>query len=334
MAEALLDMSFLDSSVIPVGLRELWRLNWSAIFNTSGPGGHGLSNMDESRTNKSTTITNTSEPKTMQCNVSRTRVVHEPTTNNEIQKSMKKALSACVLVGVLFCLFDDSFRHHTLPGGLGHHQRWICDPYGYSGYPAYPFGQVGWDIVVPAAQSGSGPPYEGIYVAGGANDANTGYLLPVNTAYYTTMSAGQTGCLYTTAGASGGSGDSIFPAGGINPASYPGGLYLNAEVSTEGTSAVNYFAVQLSGGNWYVSATPMSASEPPYPQFVDVCQEYTTTAGAWNNLTISAPNTVTIGSAAGALSGTITGFGVVQVGPGGWNYNELAITTTCDGLGV
>ena len=206
--------------------------------------------------------------------------------------------------------------------------------YGYSGYPAYPFGQVGWNIIVPAAQTGSGPPYEGIYVAGGANDANTGYLLPVNTVYYTTMSAGQTGCLYTTAGASGGSGDSIFPAGGINPASYPGGLYLNAEVSTEGTSAVNYFAIQLNGGNWYVAATPMSASEPPYPQFVDVCLEYSPTAGAWNNLTISPPNTVTIGSAAGTLSGTITGFGVVQVGPGGWNYNELAITTTCDGLGV
>ncbi|MGP8198671.1 MAG: prepilin-type N-terminal cleavage/methylation domain-containing protein [Limisphaerales bacterium] len=37
-----LEMSFLDSSVRPVGLRELWTLNWSAIFNTSGPGGHGF----------------------------------------------------------------------------------------------------------------------------------------------------------------------------------------------------------------------------------------------------------------------------------------------------
>jgi prepilin-type N-terminal cleavage/methylation domain-containing protein len=37
-----LEMSFLDSSVRPVGLRELWTLNWSAIFNTSGPPGHGF----------------------------------------------------------------------------------------------------------------------------------------------------------------------------------------------------------------------------------------------------------------------------------------------------
>ena len=206
--------------------------------------------------------------------------------------------------------------------------------YGYSGNQAYPFGQVGWSIIVPAAQSGSGPPYEGIYVAASASDATTGYSLPANTVYYTSMTAAQTGFIYTTAGASGGSGDTVFPAGGINPASYPGGLYLNAEVSTEGSAAVNYFAVQLNGTSWYVSATPMSASAPTYPQFVNVCQQYATTAGAWNHLTVSSPNTVTIGSAAGTLSGTITGIGIVQVGPGGWNYNEIAITTACGGLGV
>ncbi|MGD0813862.1 MAG: prepilin-type N-terminal cleavage/methylation domain-containing protein [Verrucomicrobiota bacterium] len=37
-----LEMAFLDSSVRPVGFRELWTLNWSAIFNTSGPPGHGF----------------------------------------------------------------------------------------------------------------------------------------------------------------------------------------------------------------------------------------------------------------------------------------------------
>lgn len=38
-----LEMTFLDSSVRPVGLRELWTLNWSTDFNTGhGPGGHGF----------------------------------------------------------------------------------------------------------------------------------------------------------------------------------------------------------------------------------------------------------------------------------------------------
>jgi prepilin-type N-terminal cleavage/methylation domain-containing protein len=36
-------MSFLDSSVRSVGLREMWTLNWSAIYNTAeGPTGHGF----------------------------------------------------------------------------------------------------------------------------------------------------------------------------------------------------------------------------------------------------------------------------------------------------
>jgi hypothetical protein len=29
------DMSFVDSSIIPVGLKQLWGLNWSPSFNTS-----------------------------------------------------------------------------------------------------------------------------------------------------------------------------------------------------------------------------------------------------------------------------------------------------------
>jgi hypothetical protein len=248
---------------------------------------------------------------------------------------MNKALSTCILVGALFVDLATA-RAQTIiyQEDWGTTNGGSAIAYGYSGNQAYPFGQVGWSIIVPSAQTGSGPPYEGIYVANSASDANTGYSLPANTVYYTTMTAGQAGFIYTTAGASGSSGDSVFPSGGINPASYPGGLYLNAEVTTEGSSAVNYFAVQLNGTSWYVSATPMSASAPTYPQFVNVCLEYVTTAGAWNNLTVVSPNTVTIGSAAGALSGTITGIGIVQVGPGGWNYNEIAITTACGGLGV
>ena len=253
---------------------------------------------------------------------------------------MKKVLSIFILAGALLGVLRSASATILYLEDWGSTNGGSAIAYGYSGGEPWPFGQLGWTLIVPASQTGGGPPYEGIYQATpNPSDASTGYALPSNTVYYTTMSVGQIGMFYTTAGASGGSGDSVFPAGGINPASYPA-LYLQAEVTTEGTLATNYFAVQV-GGNWYVSATPMSASEPAYPQFVDVCQQYVTTAGAWNNLTVVAPNpngnadsgSVTIGSAAGALSGTITGFGIVELGPGGWNYNELAISTSCGGLG-
>lgn len=246
---------------------------------------------------------------------------------------MKRALSLCVglaaLLGTLTTALAQTILYQE-DWGTTNDGSSIAYAYNASS-PAYPFGQLGWSIVVPAAQAGTGPPYEGIYVATGANDTTTGYSLPANTVYYTGMTASQTGFLYTTAGAgNGGSGDTAFPAGGINPA---GGITLNAEVSTEGSAAVNYFAVQV-GGQWYVSATPMVASAPTYPQFVNVCQSYTPTASAWNTLTVGA-NTVTIGSQASAnLSGNITGIGIVQVGPGGWNYNEIAIQSSCGNLGV
>ena len=246
---------------------------------------------------------------------------------------MKKAFSLTVVLAALF-----GFVTTILAQTILYQEDWgttnsgsaIAYAYNASS-PAYPFGQLGWSIVMPAPQAGTGPPYEGIYVATGANDSTTGYSLPANTVYYTGITAGQNGFLYTVAGAgNGGSGDSAFPAGGINPA---GGVTLNAEVTTEGSAAVNYFAVQV-GGQWYMSATPMAASAPPYPQFVDVCLTYTTTASAWNTLTVRA-NTVTIGSTAPSnLSGNITGIGIVQVGPGGWNYNEIAIQSSCGNLGV
>lgn len=247
---------------------------------------------------------------------------------------MRKKLAISILAVGVFCALTSALAQTIIyqeDWGTTNGGSSITGAYSVGGYN--PFSAVGWSVIVPAAQTGSGPPYEGTYPAGNANDSTSGFSLPVNTVYYTGLT-GQTVMFYTTAGAgNGGSGDTAFPAGGINPASYSG-LDLNAEINAEGgTSATNYFAVQV-GGNWYVSATPMAPSSPTYPQFANVCQPYTTTAGAWNNLTVSPPNTVTIGSPAGALSGNITGFGIVQTGNGGWNYNELAIATSCGGLGV
>jgi hypothetical protein len=183
------------------------------------------------------------------------------------------------------------------------------------------FAAVGWTLIAPSG----GPPYEGFYPATGAADSSSGNPLPKSTVYFTGLTAGQNGMFYTVAGAGGGSGgDSSFTA--IDPTQYKN-VTLSVEASDEGSSAANYFAVQV-GGAWYVSATALTGSDPTYPDFTLTSTPYTTLASAWNQLTIGA-NSVTIGSAATAnLSGPITGVGIVQVGPGGWNYNEVVISAT------
>jgi hypothetical protein len=187
------------------------------------------------------------------------------------------------------------------------------------------FSNIGWKFVVPAANN---PPYEGIYQAGGASDSASGATLPVNTLYYTGLVAGQSVMFYTTDSSGAGSeGDSAFAD--IDPTQYTG-LTLSVEASDEGTTASNFFAVQV-GGAWYVSTTALAGSDPKYPAFTSAGMPYTNAASAWNKLTINA-NSVTVGSAAsGNLSGPITGIGIVQVGTGGWNYNQLAISAVTSG---
>src|SRR5271157_156269 len=189
-------------------------------------------------------------------NSSPIRTVHEITKNNQIQKSMKKALSLSILVGALFGALTTAFAQTIIyqeDWGTTNGGSAILGAYSPTGYN--PFAPVGWSVIVPAAQVGTGPPYEGTYSAAGASDSTTGYSLPSHTVYYSFLSAGQTAFFYTTAGdGNGGSGDSAFPVGGINPASYSG-LNLNAEIRGP-TTVTNYFAVQV-GGQWYVSTTPL-----------------------------------------------------------------------------
>jgi hypothetical protein len=260
---------------------------------------------------------------------------------------MKKILPAFVLVGAILSASTSAFATLLYQEDWGTTNGGNVPAYALNaqgGDPQAPFDTVGWSIIVPSAQVGTGGsvgPYEGIYQEQGAFDNSTGYGLPLNTVYYTTLGAGETGFFYTVAGQGAGSaGDSSFPAGGISPGANPG-LTFNAEVAGP-TTVPNYFAVQV-GGQWYVSATALTISGTTGgQQFSDVCLAYNPAKANWNTLSVSPPNTVTIGSGAGAdLSGNITGFGIVEVGSAaegsgyqGWDYNEVAITTSCGGLGV
>ena len=224
---------------------------------------------------------------------------------------MKKSLSAIVLAAALFGALPPISSATTIL----YTEDWGTTNGGGS------FAAVGWSLVGP---SGS-PPYDGFYSATGATDSSSGNTLPKSTVFYTGLVAGQSGIFYTVAGAGAGSGgDSAFTA--VDPTQFQN-VTLSVEASDEGTANANYFAVQV-GGAWYVSATALTGSDPTYPEFTLASTPYTTLASAWNQLAINA-NSVTIGSAASAnLSGPITGIGIVQVGPGGWNYNEIVISAT------
>lgn len=241
---------------------------------------------------------------------------------------MKKALVAFALFGALATASAGTTNLYVEDWGTTNGGSSIA--YGYSGDAAYPFGQIGWGIVVPAAQTGGGPPYEGIYQSTSPIDANTGQSLPINTVYYTYLSSGQAGMLYTTdASGAGSAGDSSFTD--INPELYTG-LTLSVEGQNTGTTASNYFAVQV-GGAWYISTNLLSATATTGSTFDNASTPYTNAASAWNNLSFTGAS-ITVGSVASAnLSGPITGVGLVEFGPGGWDYNELSISASCPTCG-
>jgi hypothetical protein len=216
------------------------------------------------------------------------------------------------------------------PGGWNYNEVTITatpspivytEDWGSSNGNSASLGNIGWTLVAPS----SGPPYEGIFQAPSPTDSGTGSPLPQNVVYFSNMGAGQTAMLYTISGSGAGTdGDSAFNA--IDPTEHTG-LTLSVEAGDNGSTAVNYFAVQV-GGQWYISATPLTGSNPGYPQYTLTSTPYTTAASAWDQLAVNA-NSVTIGSVASAnLSGLITGIGLVQVGPGGWNYNELIVSAS------
>jgi hypothetical protein len=105
---------------------------------------------------------------------------------------------------------------------------------------------------------------------------------------------------------------------------------FEATVEPNGTTGDNaYFAVQMNGSSWYVSASPMVFNGSG---FLSEWLQFTTAASAWSNLTMNA-NSATIGGAASApLSGNITGVGLVfsiqSTSDGSFNFNNFEVTST------
>ncbi len=144
--------------------------------------------------------------------------------------------------------------------------------------------------------------------------------VPVISAFYTAtnLDTGATGLPFTA-----------IPAPPATPY-----VAFEATVNPNGvTGDYAYFAVQMTLGtvsNWYVAASPMVFNGSG---FQSEWLQFTTTAAAWKNLTINTNNSATIGSAAsGALSGNITGVGLVfsqaATGDGSFNFNNFEVTST------
>ena len=131
--------------------------------------------------------------------------------------------------------------------------------------------------------------------------------LPVNTAYYVGLEAGQSGMIYTLDTSSNGTdGDSSFTD--IQPTNYIN-LTFSVAATDNGSSASNYFAIEM-GKDWFVSTNLLVGSAPPGSEFVYVSTPYTNLASAWDQLTINSAG-VTIGPpATNDLSGLITGVGI------------------------
>jgi hypothetical protein len=121
----------------------------------------------------------------------------------------------------------------------------------------------------------------------------------------------------------------------INPASVPA-VTLQAQFSPgNGAGTVSgaitaYWAVQMTGGLWYSSAKPIPTTLIQNNYLLDQLA-FTTTATNWNTLTVNG-GTVTIGgNPGGALSGNITGAGIIIVHNdttgASMNWENFAITT-------
>ena len=174
----------------------------------------------------------------------------------------------------------------------------------------YPMSSVGWSLAAPDS------PGRIFQVAAGTG------------AFYTYEAASGTTAYYASTTSDDGFSGLPFPAINIAAAS---GLTFSASIApnTTPTNLTGSVAVQINGGAWYVSSTPLPLdTSAASANFVTVTQAFSPTAANWNNLTISGTG-ATVGAPASAdLSGNITGAGLVFnfTGAGNFNVDDFQIT--------
>jgi arabinogalactan endo-1,4-beta-galactosidase len=215
-----------------------------------------------------------------------------------------RVLIAALLLLPIFCraqsvvLYRETFPYGAISGDL-------------------PASSVGWGADIPDNPNR-------VYQAIGGDGAVYAYEgTAATTAFYTSAALTQTG-------------GAAFPA--INPTLYSG-ITLSVDIEPYQTPAniTARFAVQLNGGNWFVSANPL-----PVPSstggFATYSSVFNPNASQWDSLTVSGNGTGTravIGALSSSnLAGNITGAGLVFVhtGAGGtFNFDNFTITAPSTG---
>lgn len=167
----------------------------------------------------------------------------------------------------------------------------------------YPLGVVGWSNAIP-----DGP---------NRLFQNTGG----DAAFYNFQGSALTNAFYVTTNSDTGASGLKFPK--ITPASYPAVSFsVDIAPSYQPANLAGYFAVRMSGGNWFVSSTPIPVNTSTATgTYTTYQQQFNPLAANWNNLTLSGTD-ATIGNAASSnLTGDIIGAGLVFAFSGAGNFN-------------
>jgi hypothetical protein len=181
-------------------------------------------------------------------------------------------------------------------------------------FPLYPLSTIGWASAIPDIPNRL---YENDGGDGAASAYEPSSSTPITTAFYTTSSLD--------------TGFSGLPFPSINTTLY-GGITFSVDLapSLNPTNLTEYFAVQMNGGSWFVSATAIPVPGVAMNSFTTYTQAYNPAASNWKTLTLN-PNNATIGGVASSdLSGSITGAGLVTSfsGTGTYSCDNFLVTTT------
>lgn len=184
---------------------------------------------------------------------------------------------------------------------------------------SYPLGTVGWSCSVP---DNTNRLFYNMANLSGAISASESYsqTFPLADFFYATTNS--------DTGISG----LAFPA--IDPTAHPAIAFAvdvdptsNWYDSPGNTTA--YFAVQMNGGSWYVSAIPIPVNISPTDAYSTYQQQFYSSASLWKNLTFTSSGATIGGPATANLTGRITGAGVVAALSymSEWDFQNFKITT-------
>ena len=182
----------------------------------------------------------------------------------------------------------------------------------------YPISSVGWVEAVPSAPNAL---YQ--VTANTSQGAVFAYLGSTATTVYYATTASDTN-------------QSGLPFPNVDLAGYSSmNFAVDIAPAFAASNVTAYVAVQLNGGSWYVSASPLPVANSPDSQtFTTYTMAFNPAAADWKNLTVTGSGGIIGSPATGNLKGIMTGAGLVFVTAGtGGTFNFANFVITGNGVG-